>query len=127
MVDEKYTPKREQWHGTCFIQRATTTWRAQREERIENHWSFTDSITPREGTPNSGGFTMKTSRTYTNTILAVAFALSTVIIPAVAQGADLVPMSGQVDKELVSVEQNKTKVNHEEPVGWLGLLDLLRF
>ena len=70
---------------------------------------------------------MKTNRTITNTILAVVFALSTVILPAVAQGADVAPMPGPGQKELVSVEQNKTKVNHEEPIGWMGLIDLLRF
>ena len=70
---------------------------------------------------------MKTNRTITNTILAVVFALSTVILPAVAQGADVAPMSSPVQKELVSVEQNKVKVNHEEPISWTGILELLRF
>ena len=70
---------------------------------------------------------MKTKKAFANTILAVVFVLSTVVLPVAAQGADISPMPGSGDKELVSVEQNKTKVNHEEPVGWLGLIDLLRF
>ena len=63
----------------------------------------------------------------TNTILAVVFALSTVIQPAIARGADVAPISGPIEKELVSFEQSTTKVKRKKPVGWLGLINLLRF